>query len=250
MSPDLFTNLIFVGQLVYNNCDVHFSYFGCVVQDQVLGKMIAKGHKMDQIFPLYISSSTIIPSFSLLSFARNVVGSSNKMLHRCLGHPNFNILCTLFNCRLLGNKTCSSPDLSFDCTSCKLGKSKVLLFLIMHLVPHNVLTLFIVIFGVLHPLFLMLITSILLLSLITLIVLLGFTSSGLKLKFFSIFKCFLALLETQFSASITLILAMNICLMSFITFFKANGSSLSVLILLHHSKTVLLRGKIITFFIW
>ena len=128
MSPDLFTNLIFVGQLVYNNCDVHFSYFGCVVQDQVLGKMIAKGHKMDQIFPLYISSSTIIPSFSLLSFACNVVGSSNKMLHRCLGHPNFNILCTLFNCRLLGNKTCSSLDLSFNCTSCKLGKSKVLPF--------------------------------------------------------------------------------------------------------------------------
>ena len=122
--------------------------------------MIVKGPKMDRIFPLYISPSTIIPSFSLLFSTCNIVGSSNKMLHRCLGHPNFNILRTLFNSRLLGNKTCYSPDLSFDCTSCKLGKSKVILFLIMHLVPHNVLTLFIVIFGVLHPLFLMRIISI------------------------------------------------------------------------------------------
>ena len=33
VSPDLSTNLIFVGQLVDNNCNVHFSRSGCVVQD-------------------------------------------------------------------------------------------------------------------------------------------------------------------------------------------------------------------------
>ncbi|KAF5476800.1 hypothetical protein F2P56_003497, partial [Juglans regia] len=37
VSPGLSTNLISVGQLVDNNCDVHFSRGGCLVQDQVSG---------------------------------------------------------------------------------------------------------------------------------------------------------------------------------------------------------------------
>ena len=37
VSPNLSTNHISVGQLVDNNCNVHFSRSGCVVQDQVLG---------------------------------------------------------------------------------------------------------------------------------------------------------------------------------------------------------------------
>jgi hypothetical protein len=131
VSRDLSTNLISVGQLVDNNCDVHFSHSGYVVQDQVLGKMIAKRPKVGQLFPLYISSSTIIPSFPLLSFACNVIGSGHKMWHKRLGHPNSDVLRTLFKSGLLGNKACSSLDLSFDCTSCKLGKSKVLPF------PHH-----------------------------------------------------------------------------------------------------------------
>ena len=86
------------------------------------------GPKVGQFFSLHVSPSTIIPSFPLLSFACNVVGSGNKMWHRCLSYPNADVLRTLFNSGLLGNKTCSSLDLSFDCTSCKLGKSKVLPF--------------------------------------------------------------------------------------------------------------------------
>ena len=65
------------------------------------------------------------------SFSCNVVGSGNKMWHRRLGHLNSDVLHTLFNSGLLGNKACSSIDLSFDCTSCKLCKSKVLPF------PHH-----------------------------------------------------------------------------------------------------------------
>ena len=38
VSPDLSTNLLSVGQLVDNNCNVNFSRSGCVVQDQVSGK--------------------------------------------------------------------------------------------------------------------------------------------------------------------------------------------------------------------
>ena len=94
----------------------------------MLGKMIVKGPKVGRLFPLHVSPSTIIPSFPLLSFACNVDGSRHKMWHRCLGHPNSDVLRTLFNSGLLGNKACSSLDLSFDCTSCKLGKSKVLPF--------------------------------------------------------------------------------------------------------------------------
>ena len=65
-----------------------------------------------------------------------------------------------------------------------LEKVKFYLFLIMHLVSHNVLILFIVMFGGLHLLFLMRITSTLLLSLMTLVTLLGFISSRLTLGFF------------------------------------------------------------------
>ena len=129
VSPDLSTNLIFVGQLVDNNCNVHFSRSGCVVQDQVSRQMIAKGPKVGRLFPLHVSPSTFIPSFPLLSFACNVVGSGNKMWHRLLGRPNSDVLRTLFNSGLLGNKACSSIDISFDCTSCKLSQSKVLPFL-------------------------------------------------------------------------------------------------------------------------
>ena len=59
--------------------------------------MIAKGPKVGRLFPLHVSPSTFIPSFPLLSFACNVVGSGNKMWHRRLGHPNSDVLRTLFN---------------------------------------------------------------------------------------------------------------------------------------------------------
>ncbi|RVW98452.1 Retrovirus-related Pol polyprotein from transposon TNT 1-94 [Vitis vinifera] len=85
-----------------------------LTDDQVSGKMIAKGPKVGRLFPLHVSSSTIVPSFPLLSFACNVVGSQHKMWHRRLGHPNSDVLRTLFNVGLLGNKACSSLDLSFD----------------------------------------------------------------------------------------------------------------------------------------
>ena len=94
--PELSTNLISVGQLVDNNCNVNFSHSGCVVQDQVSGKMIAKGPKVGRLFPLHVFSSTIIPSFPLLSFACNVDGSRHKLWHRRLGHPNFDVFCTLY----------------------------------------------------------------------------------------------------------------------------------------------------------
>ena len=166
------------------------------------------------------------------------------MWHRRLGHPNSDVLRTLFNSGLLGNKTCSSIDLSFDCTSCKLGKSKVLP------IPHHASRASLCFVGGLHLLFLMRITSTLLLSLLTLVALLGFISSGLRVKFFQFFSTFLHSLRLNSlpaSRSCALILAVNTCLMSFRFFLKAKGSSLSVLVLRHHNKTVLLRGKIATF---
>ena len=79
VSPDLSTNLISVGQLVDNNCNIHFSRSSSVVQDQVSGQIITKGPKVGQLFPLHVSPSTFIPGFPLLSFTCNVVGSDNKM---------------------------------------------------------------------------------------------------------------------------------------------------------------------------
>ena len=50
VSHDLSTSLISVGQLVDNNNDVRFSCDGCIVQDQVSGKILAKGLKLDDCF--------------------------------------------------------------------------------------------------------------------------------------------------------------------------------------------------------
>ncbi|KAL6335934.1 hypothetical protein AAG906_003559 [Vitis piasezkii] len=67
------------------------------VVDQVSRKMIVKGPKVGRLFPLHVSPSTIIPSFPLLSFACNVVGSGHKMWHRRLSHPNSMYLILIFS---------------------------------------------------------------------------------------------------------------------------------------------------------
>jgi hypothetical protein len=45
-----------------------------------------------------------------------------------LGHPNSVVLTRMLNSGLLGNKEHVSKHLSFDCSVCKLGKSKTLSF--------------------------------------------------------------------------------------------------------------------------
>lgn len=46
-----------------------------------------------------------------------------------LGHPNAQNVLFMLNYGLLMNKSsCSLQDVSFDCSSCKLGKRKVLPF--------------------------------------------------------------------------------------------------------------------------
>ena len=164
--------------------------------------MIAKGPKVGRLFPLHVSPSTFIPSFSLLSFACNVVGFDNKMWHGRLGHPNSDVLRTLFNSRLLGNKACSSIDLSFNCTTFKLGKSKVLPF------PHHASRasqcfelIHSDVWGIApvvsHAHYKYFVTFIDYFSRFTWVYFLW-----AKGEVFSVFQRFLALLETQFSASI------------------------------------------------
>ncbi|KAG6503732.1 hypothetical protein ZIOFF_036056 [Zingiber officinale] len=63
VSPELSISLISVGQLVDNDYDVQFSCDGCVVQDQVLGKILAKGPKVGHLFPLHL----FIPNFVSLA---------------------------------------------------------------------------------------------------------------------------------------------------------------------------------------
>ena len=250
VSPNLSTNLISVGQLVDNNCNDNFSRSGCVVQDQVSRQMIAKGLKVGRLFPLHVSSSTFIPSFPLLSFVCNVVGSGNKMWHRHLGHLNSDVLRTLFNSGLLGNKACSSIDLSFDCTSYKLGKIKVLSFphhashasQCFELIHSDVWGIAPVVSHAHYKYFVTLIDDF---SRFTWVYFLR--AKGEFFQFFSAFLHSLRLNSLPASRSRALILAVNTCLMSLRFFFKENGSSLSILVLRHQNKTVLLRGKIATF---
>ncbi|XP_073223425.1 uncharacterized protein [Cicer arietinum] len=49
VSSELASNLLFVGQLVGNNCNVNFSRDGCLVQEQVSRKVIVKGPKVRRV---------------------------------------------------------------------------------------------------------------------------------------------------------------------------------------------------------
>ena len=77
--PQLSTRLISVGQLVDNNCGVHFSRDGCLVQDQVSGKILAKGLKVGRLFPLHFSIPVVI------SFACHTVNNKCEVWHKRLG---------------------------------------------------------------------------------------------------------------------------------------------------------------------
>ena len=60
VSSEFSTSLISIGQLVDNNYDVQFSLDGCIVQDQVLGKILVKGPKVGRLFPLHFSISNFV----------------------------------------------------------------------------------------------------------------------------------------------------------------------------------------------
>ncbi|KAI4331744.1 hypothetical protein L6164_016702 [Bauhinia variegata] len=97
VSPGLSTNLISVGQLMDNNCDVSFSRGGCIVQDQVSGKVIARGPKIGRLFPLQFT----VPR--TLSFSSVIVTNKAEVWHKRLGHPNNVILSKLMKRGFLGN---------------------------------------------------------------------------------------------------------------------------------------------------
>ncbi|KAG6500755.1 hypothetical protein ZIOFF_040608 [Zingiber officinale] len=123
ISPGLSTNLISVGQMVDNHCDVHFSRDGCIVQDQVSGQVIAKGPKVGRLFPLQFS----VPRN--LSFSYIVTANKADIWHKRLGHPNNVILSNLMKNGFLGDNIQSFKHLlPLACTTCKLGQSKVLPF--------------------------------------------------------------------------------------------------------------------------
>lgn len=121
VSPKLSANLISVGQLVDENCDVKFSRNGWLVQDQVSGTIIVNGPKVGRLFPIHFSVPRV------LSFAYTPTTSKTEVWHKRLGHPNSVVLSHLSNSGPLGNKKQFSVA-SFDCSTCKLGKSKTLPF--------------------------------------------------------------------------------------------------------------------------
>ena len=125
VSPKLSTNLISIGQLVDRNCTVQVSNSGCLVQDQVSGKMIAKGPKVGRLFPLLLSSS---PMLNYVAY--NAIQSDNQVWHR-----RFRVL---LKSSSLGNKNSTSSKIDIvDCASCKPT-------------PPNLLNLYILMYGVLH----------------------------------------------------------------------------------------------------
>ena len=218
VSPELSTSLISVGQLVDDNCDVHFFHCGCIVQDQVSGMVIAKGPKVGRIFPLYFSIPNVV------SFACMATANNNEVWHKKLDHPNFVVLTHLLKHGFLGNNNNSSS--SFDCATCHLGNSKTLpfpvhgsrafaYFEIMHTDvwgPSPITS---------HEQYCYFVTFIDDYSRFTWIY---FLRS--KADVFSVFQKFMALVETQFSTSIKILRSDswgNICHIPFKIIFSKKG---------------------------
>ena len=88
VSPKLAVNLASVGQLVDNDCKVHFSKQGCIVQDLMTGQLIAKGPKHGRLFLLQSVVPRSLVSFPFVSLLCTIPKVSKEMWHRRLGHPN------------------------------------------------------------------------------------------------------------------------------------------------------------------
>ena len=84
--------------MVDNNYDVRFSHDGCIVQDQVLGKILAKGPKVGRLFNLHYFISNFV------ALACTIVHKQSDVWHKRLGHPIFVVLSHLVNSDFLGNK--------------------------------------------------------------------------------------------------------------------------------------------------
>jgi hypothetical protein len=79
VSPKLAINLAFVGQFVDNNCDVYSSKHGCIVQDQMLGQLIAKGPKHKRLFFLQFHVPRTLAPSSVLSLFYTAPKVSNEV---------------------------------------------------------------------------------------------------------------------------------------------------------------------------
>ncbi|KAJ7002941.1 hypothetical protein NC653_008232 [Populus alba x Populus x berolinensis] len=100
MSPNLSANLNFVGQLVDNNCKIHFDYDNCHVQNQEssIGESDRKGPKMGHLFPRQFSIHMSI------SFSYTALVNNSHVWHKKLGHSNSIVLTYLMKHIYLGNK--------------------------------------------------------------------------------------------------------------------------------------------------
>jgi hypothetical protein len=246
VSPDLSANLISVRQLVEENCSLHFDRSGCSVQDQVSGQEIANGPKVGRLFPL---QSFSIPR-SIFVGCSAIANNNSQLLHKKLGHPNPVILTHLMKHGYVHN-THEFSSLPFDCTPCKLGKSKSLPF---PLQGSRASTCFEIIHSdvwgmspiISHAQYRYFVTFIDDYSRFTWVY---FLRS--KADVFSTFQTFVTYVETQFSTCIKIlrapIMGENTCLMLFNLFFNRRVFSLSVCILTLLDRMALPSVRIVIF---
>ncbi|RDY04294.1 hypothetical protein CR513_12013, partial [Mucuna pruriens] len=127
VSPDLMSNLVSIGQLVKNDFEYNFHNLA----DQHLGKIIAKGPKVERLFPIYFLLS---PSLTLPLVSYNYAIVDYQVWHKRLGHPNSNVLHDMLKFGFVGNKhTPSLNAINFDCIPVSLAKVKFYLF--QHMAP-------------------------------------------------------------------------------------------------------------------
>ncbi|KAH9780093.1 protein kinase domain-containing protein [Citrus sinensis] len=115
-------------QLVDNNCDVRFSRDGCIVRDQVSGKILTKGPKVGRLFPLHFSVSNFVSLASIAVSSTDNQPSNTTVRHssRIIRPPNRYGFHTSLHTTLtsVSIPSCYSEAAKYDCWHGSLDRYK------------------------------------------------------------------------------------------------------------------------------
>ena len=175
--PQLFTNLLSVGQLADHNCFVEFDNSSCFIQDHRTGTVLGTGHRRSGSPSLYVLGTLHLPYISahVSSAASSSSPSTSSFAkwHHRLGHLCGSHLSNLINKGCLGPTSTSLVSIVKVVSLGNRYNSHILLLIPMLL---NLLILSILMYGALLLLLQRVVINIMLFSLMIILNILGFTS--------------------------------------------------------------------------
>nr|GFA11802.1 ribonuclease H-like domain-containing protein [Tanacetum cinerariifolium] len=110
VTPNIIKNLKFVCQFNRdNNCTIEFDAFGFSVKDFLTRRILLRCDSSGDLYPV-IKPSTLPVAF---------VSTRFTTWHQRLGHPEYEVLCSLSSCQFI---SCNKAKSTHVCHACQLGK--------------------------------------------------------------------------------------------------------------------------------